>query len=96
MGYCFIRPFLWEESYQGLEIGALVKAQYWNQGVGSALGRFISDRLKDTDQLFAIIEDHNAAGIRIASRMGYAKIAASKKYPGQSIWGLRVSSTKGS
>ncbi len=92
-GYAFLRTFEWEDEFRGVtEIGYLIDPQFWNKGIASELSVFLMKRA-GKERVLAMIDDRHEVSKKVILKMGFSKIAASKKYPGNSIWERSLSST---
>lgn len=92
VGYGFIRPYAWDTLHRGIEVGNIVQKSHWAQRAGSAFTHFADMRLRETQNIFAIVHNDNRASIAMISALGFQRLTAYQSDPQQTIWGLRVTS----
>jgi ribosomal-protein-alanine N-acetyltransferase len=89
-GYVVLRPFTWDNQFDGTEIGYIIDRAFWGKGIASmavkAVMEFALNELK-LPQLLALVNDENTASIKIVEKLGFKRSPAKpKNYRDNSVW----------
>lgn len=82
----FFRPFVWEPGFDELEVGLMMHPDFWGKNIGTDLAANLKSKMPPNIPFIALIEDSNIASKKLVERIGFEKLAPSKKYEGYWIW----------
>ncbi|MCB0272613.1 MAG: GNAT family N-acetyltransferase [Bdellovibrionales bacterium] len=88
VGYGVCRPYEWDPSIKGIEIGYIIDPQHWGKGVASHIAKDLMKKVtpQPSTAVYALIHDENIGSQKVIQKVGFTHFHKTTNQQNTSIW----------